>query len=264
MTSGVSSASARSRSWFSATAPPTSAPAGSAARSRSTVAPTAVVGRVRRRDRLDQRRLAAARAAAGSDRGRCPGRLRQRSRDRAASACGRDDLQRARRARAERLLDLLVALRASRPPPGTTLIDGMPVSRPRTGRASATSDDDGDDAVRPAGAATAARPRRAKRGERCSPECTHWQREPVDARRRACASTAGSSVSVAARTKTTDEHDPEAIERNAGLGTSITARQRDQHGQAAEQHRLAGGVHRHRGGLRPAPSFEPKNAPRKR
>jgi hypothetical protein len=37
------------------------------------------------------------------------------------------------------------------------------------------------------------------------------------------ASTAGSSVSVAARTKITEIMIPSAIERNAGLGTSITA-----------------------------------------
>ena len=41
MTSGVLADSSCSRSWFSATEPPTSAPAGSADRSRSTVAPTA-------------------------------------------------------------------------------------------------------------------------------------------------------------------------------------------------------------------------------
>ena len=37
------------------------------------------------------------------------------------------------------------------------------------------------------------------------------------------ASTAGSSVSVARRMKTTESMIPRAIERNAGLGTSITA-----------------------------------------
>jgi hypothetical protein len=37
------------------------------------------------------------------------------------------------------------------------------------------------------------------------------------------ASTAGSSVNVAARTKTTASMMPRALDRNAGLGTSITA-----------------------------------------
>ena len=37
------------------------------------------------------------------------------------------------------------------------------------------------------------------------------------------ASTAGSSVSVASRTKTTESMIPSAIERKAGLGTSSTA-----------------------------------------
>ena len=37
------------------------------------------------------------------------------------------------------------------------------------------------------------------------------------------ASTAGSSVSVAARMNSTESMIPRAIERNAGLGTSITA-----------------------------------------
>ena len=65
-------------------------------------------------------------------------------------------------------------------------------------------------------------PQAANRGERCSPECTHGS-ESLSTRGPSLASTAGSSVSVAARMKTTESMIPRAIERNAGRGTSITA-----------------------------------------
>ena len=65
-------------------------------------------------------------------------------------------------------------------------------------------------------------PQRAKRGERCSPECTQRSASastfgPSRAR------TAGRRVRVARRTKTTLSMIPSAIDRNAGLGTSMTA-----------------------------------------
>ena len=65
-------------------------------------------------------------------------------------------------------------------------------------------------------------PQRAKRGERCSPECTQ-RRESESTLGPSFARTAGSSVIVAARTKATLSMIPSAIERKAGLGTSITA-----------------------------------------
>jgi hypothetical protein len=65
-------------------------------------------------------------------------------------------------------------------------------------------------------------PQRAKRAERCSPECTHLSGS-ASTFGPSLASTAGSSVSVAARTKTTLSMIPSAIDRKAGLGTSITA-----------------------------------------
>ena len=60
------------------------------------------------------------------------------------------------------------------------------------------------------------------------------------------ASTAGSRVSVAASTKTTLSMIPSAIERKAGLGTSITAESEISTVSAGEEDGLAGGVHRHR------------------
>src|SRR5262249_10910315 len=65
ITSGVFAARACSRSWFSAAAPPTSARAGNAVRSRSIVAPTALLdgrrGPVAVRADLDRRHLRAPR-----------------------------------------------------------------------------------------------------------------------------------------------------------------------------------------------------------
>ena len=65
MTSGVLADSVVSRSWFSATAPPTSAPAGSVERSRSIVAPIALDGRVGVRDDLHERACRRRRASRG-------------------------------------------------------------------------------------------------------------------------------------------------------------------------------------------------------
>ncbi len=65
-------------------------------------------------------------------------------------------------------------------------------------------------------------PQRAKRGERCSPECAHGSAS-LSTRGPSFASTAGSSVSVAASTKITASMIPRLMLRNAGLGTSITA-----------------------------------------
>ncbi|CAB4937471.1 unannotated protein [freshwater metagenome] len=62
----------------------------------------------------------------------------------------------------------------------------------------------------------------SKRGERASPERSHGS-APLSTRPSSRPSTAGSSVSVAASTNTTASMIPSAIDRNAGLGTSITA-----------------------------------------
>ena len=63
---------------------------------------------------------------------------------------------------------------------------------------------------------------RANRGERCSPECAQGSAS-LSTRGPSLLSTAGSSVSVAANTKMTEIMIPSAIDRKAGLGTSITA-----------------------------------------
>ncbi len=65
-------------------------------------------------------------------------------------------------------------------------------------------------------------PQAANLGERCSPERAHGSAS-LSTRGPSFASTAGSSVSVAARTKMTASMIPRLVERNAGLGTSITA-----------------------------------------
>ena len=240
MTSGVFAASAVSRSWFSATEPPTSAPAGRSARRRSIVAPTALSDG----SCLGTTWTMHVAAAAGHRRHdlRDAGvGLRDRG-DARGVGLGRDDLQRAGRARAEGLLDLrvgdagAVALGHDLDRRHAGLAGRAPGWPARPGRRR-----------RRAPKATGRRHRRspqaAKRGERCSPECTHGS-ESLSTRGPSLASTAGSSVSVAARMKTTESMIPSAIDRNAGDGTSITALQRDEHGHAAEQDGLAGGVHR--------------------
>ena len=104
---------------------------------------------------------------------------------------------------------------------GTTLIDGIAVFSCVTGSASPTR------------TATATMPQRtgwrhsrsphaAKRAERCSPECAHGSAS-LSTLGPSLESTAGSSVSVAASTNRTASMIPRLIERNAGLGTSITA-----------------------------------------
>jgi len=101
------------------------------------------------------------------------------------------------------------------------LIDGIAVFSCVTGIASPTSS---VTAIAPW--ATGRRHSRsahpAKRGERCSPECAHGS-ATLSTFGPSFASTAGSSVSVAASTKTTASMIPRLIERKAGLGTSITA-----------------------------------------
>ena len=106
-------------------------------------------------------------------------------------------------------------------------------------------------------------PQRAKRAERCSPECTQ-RSASASTRGPSFASTAGSRVSVAASTKATLSMIPSAIERKAGLGTSITAESEIKHGQAGEEDGLAGGVHRHGDRVARRRASEPKRAPRKR
>ncbi len=106
-------------------------------------------------------------------------------------------------------------------PAGTTLIEGMPVCRFRTGTASASSAMTAS-APNATGRLHSRSPHAAKRGERCSPERAHGS-APLSTRGPSLASTAGSSVSVAARMKVTASMIPTAIERNAGLGTSMTA-----------------------------------------
>ena len=101
------------------------------------------------------------------------------------------------------------------------MIEGIPVRSESTGRASATS----TARARPPntyGRRQSSSAQRARRGERCSPLCTQGS----DSRSTlgpSLASTAGSSVSVAASTKMTATMMPRDVERKAGLGTSITA-----------------------------------------
>ena len=107
MTSGVLRESSASRSWFSATEPPTSAPGGSAERSRSIVAPVALEdGSVFGHDLHE--RLAAGAGDGGHDL-RDAGVGLGDDGDARGVALGGHDLHGAGRALAEGLLDLVVA-----------------------------------------------------------------------------------------------------------------------------------------------------------
>ncbi len=106
-------------------------------------------------------------------------------------------------------------------PVGTTLIEGIDVFSCVTGNASASST---ASAGMPYSHGWRHRrsPHAAKRAERCSPECAQGSAS-LSTRGPSLASTAGSNVNVAASTKMTASMMPRLIERNAGLGTSITA-----------------------------------------
>ena len=133
---------------------------------------------------------------------------------------GRDDLQCAGRAVAEGLLDLGVAGARA-----VTVGDDLDRRHPglqaqhRDGEREQRDDRECADAT---GRFQRRSPHAAKRVERCSAQCTHGS-DPLSMRGPSLASTAGSSVSVAARMKSTASMIPSAIDRNAGLGTSITA-----------------------------------------
>ncbi len=104
---------------------------------------------------------------------------------------------------------------------GTTLIEGIDVFNCVTGNASATSTPSaGTPNIH--GWRHRRSPHAANRAERCSPECAQGSAS-LSTRGPSLASTAGSRVSVAASTKMTASMMPRLIERNAGLGTSITA-----------------------------------------
>ena len=77
------------------------------------------------------------------------------------------------------------------------------------------------------------------------------------------ASATGSSVSVASRTKTTLAMIPSAIERNAGLGTSITA-ESETSTVSPEKSTALPAVSIVTATASRTSSFEPKNEPRKR
>jgi hypothetical protein len=101
------------------------------------------------------------------------------------------------------------------------LIEGIPVLIESTGRARTRS----TTTAKPPntyGRRQSSSPQRAKRGERCSPLCAQGS-ERRSTLGPSLASTAGSSVSVAASTKRTETMMPSEVERKAGLGTSITA-----------------------------------------
>ena len=135
--SGVFWRSACARSWFSAAWPPTRAPGGRAARSRSIVRPTAGLDGSALGHRLHEGE-AAGPGLRMRARGRCRDRAGRRPRrqqpDLAAWRSGALPARRRRRPAGS------ARSRSREPSPlGTTLIDGMPVFSPRTGRASRTS-----------------------------------------------------------------------------------------------------------------------------
>ena len=102
----------------------------------------------------------------------------------------------------------------------------------------------------------------AKRAERCSPECTQRSGERVDPRPE-LRQYRGQRVSVAASTKATLSMIPSAIDRKAGLGTSITA-ESEIRTVAPEKSTALPAVSIVTATASRVGSFEPKKAPRKR
>ena len=105
MTSGVLAVSAASRSWFSATEPPTSAPCGEVGAQAVDGGADGLVGRVVLGDDLDHARCRRGRASAGMT-WATPGVGLGDGGDLRGVGLGGDDLQRAGRALAERVLHL--------------------------------------------------------------------------------------------------------------------------------------------------------------
>ena len=105
-------------------------------------------------------------------------------------------------------------------------------------------------------------PQAANLAERCSPECAHGS-ESLSTLGPSFASTAGSSVSVAASTNRTASMIPRLIDRNAGLGTSITA-DNEMRTVTPENRTALPAVSIVTAVASSAERCEPKNAPRKR
>ena len=106
---------------------------------------------------------------------------------------------------------------------GTTLIDGMPVFSPTIGRA---SEDEHERAAGPyrIGWRQSRSPQRREAPPSGARRCAPTAAASASTRGPSLASTAGSSVSVAARTNSDGEHDPERPSSGTpGCGTSITA-----------------------------------------
>jgi hypothetical protein len=144
---------------------------------------------------------------------------------------------------------------------GTTLIDGIPVSSPTIGKVKATRIASAPPPKR-MGRRHSRSAQRANAGERCSPECTQ-RSAPLSTRGPSFASVAGSRVSDAARMKTTDSMIPSAIDRKAGLGTSITA-ESETRTVTPEKSTALPAVSIVTATASIGSSFEPKWAPRKR
>ena len=193
---------------------------GRASRSRSMVSPVASARGAGARHGLRRARARRRPRWAGVTRA-MPGSAAAIARGLGHGAGGADDLQRARRARAEGRRHLLVALARG-------VARGDDLDRRHAGLQA--EDRDGQDQQRHQG--------REPVEDRAAPEplgpggeprravlaAVHpRQGELVDPADPSLPSTAGSRVSVAARMKATESMMPSAIERNAGLGTSMTA-----------------------------------------
>ncbi len=141
------------------------------------------------------------------------------------------------------------------------MIDGIAIFSWVTGIASATSAASAS-APYATGRFQSRSPHAANLAERCSPEVAHGSAS-LSTRGPSFVSTAGSSVSVAARTKMTASMIPRLVERNAGLGTSITAL--SEISTVTPENRTAlPAVSIVTAVASAADSREPKNAPRKR
>ena len=227
--SGAFVVSAASRSWFSAAGPPTRAPAGSSARSRSTVSPRAEVEGPRRGS------LRSGRASPpGLPAPAAPPRSRIRAQHaprpaRGTRRVGEVHLQRARRPGAEGRRHLFVAeagVVAVRHDLDRRHSGPQPERRSGEQRAAATS------AAPPksSGRRQSRSPQRAKRGRAVVAAVRPGQAQPVDPR----AELGQHRRQQGQRRRQHEEdrdHDPERDRAEGGAGDEQDGRERDQHGQ---------------------------------
>ena len=232
MTSGVWPASAASRSWFSAAAPPTSTPAGSVGAEPVDGGADGRVGRVAALGTAWISASAAGARLGGHHRARCRGRPRRPRRRAAASAAGPTTWRAPGAPGPKAGCDLLVADAGG--VAGGDDLDrghaGAQAERPAAASSSRTTQRGAR--RRRSGWRQRRSPQAAKRGERCSPVCTQGS-ESLSTRGPELAEHRGQQRQRRRQHEDDRDHDAERHRAERGAGDEHHRRQRDQHRDAA-------------------------------